>query len=60
MQGGKRLVLKIEQRVHELEAELEAEQLRHGETVKAIRKQVNIMFSKRKYKIYYIYIINML
>jgi len=30
----------MEQRVHELEAELEAEQLRHAETVKAIRKQV--------------------
>ena len=40
VQGSKRIALKAEQRLHELEAELEAEQQRHAETIKSIRKQV--------------------
>ena len=39
MQGGKKVIQKMEQRIHELEMELEDEQHRHSETVKSIRKQ---------------------
>lgn len=39
VQGGKRIMQKMEGRVRELEAELENEQHRHGETVKSMRRQ---------------------
>ena len=39
MKGGKRMIQKLEQRVRELEVELDAEQRRHGETQKGLRKQ---------------------
>lgn len=39
MQGGKKVIQKMEQRIHELEMELENEQHRHNETTKSIRKQ---------------------
>lgn len=38
MKGGKKALAKLEQRVRELEAELDAEQRRHGETQKNYRK----------------------
>ncbi|XP_064621492.1 myosin heavy chain, striated muscle-like isoform X3 [Lineus longissimus] len=38
MKGGKRLLQKLESRVHEVEAELDAEQRRHVETQKNTRK----------------------
>jgi len=39
MKGGKRVIQKLEQRVRELEVELDHEQRRHGETAKGLRKQ---------------------
>ena len=36
--GGKRLVQKLEQRIHELEQELDTEQKKHAETSKTLRK----------------------
>jgi chromosome segregation ATPase len=39
MQGGRKIVQKMEQRIHELEMELESEQQRHGETAKSMRRQ---------------------
>ena len=39
MKGGKRAQQKLEQRLRDLEMELDAEQRRHGETQKNIRKQ---------------------
>ena len=39
MKGGKRILLKLEQRVRELEVELDNEQRRHTETTKGMRKQ---------------------
>ena len=39
MHGGKKTIQKLEQRVRELEVELEAEQHRHAETQKGLRKQ---------------------
>ena len=38
MKGGKKALAKLEQRVRELETELDAEQRRHGETQKNYRK----------------------
>ncbi|KAK6169002.1 hypothetical protein SNE40_020136 [Patella caerulea] len=38
LKGGKRLVQKLEQKVRELQSELETEQQRHGETEKNMRK----------------------
>nr|VZI50304.1 unnamed protein product [Spirometra erinaceieuropaei] len=38
MKGGKKALAKLEQRVRELESEVEAEQRRHGETQKNYRK----------------------
>ncbi len=38
MRGGKKALAKLEQRVRELEAELEAEQRRHSETAKNLRR----------------------
>lgn len=39
MKGGKRMIQKLEQRVRELEVELDNEQRRHAETMKSMRKQ---------------------
>merc|ERR1712158_55146 len=39
MKGGKRMIQKLEQRVRELEVELDNEQRRHSETDKGMRKQ---------------------
>merc|ERR1712002_1220919 len=39
MKGGKRMIQKLEQRVRELEVELDNEQRRHAETEKTMRKQ---------------------
>ena len=39
MKGGKRAQQKMEQRLRDLEMELDAEQRRHGETTKNLRKQ---------------------
>jgi len=39
LKGGKRMIQKLEQRVRELEVELDNEQRRHAETQKGIRKQ---------------------
>lgn len=39
MKGGKRMIQKLEQRVRELEVELDNEQRRHAETAKSMRKQ---------------------
>ena len=39
MKGGKRVQQKLEQRLRDLEMELDAEQRRHGETTKLLRKQ---------------------
>jgi len=39
MKGGKRAQQKLEQRLRDLEMELDAEQRRHGETTKQMRKQ---------------------
>jgi len=39
MKGGKRAQQKLEQRLRDLEMELDAEQRRHGETTKLLRKQ---------------------
>jgi len=39
MKGGKRAQQKMEQRLRDLEMELDAEQRRHGETNKLLRKQ---------------------
>lgn len=38
MKNGRKAMGKLEQRVRELETELEAEQRRHGETQKNLRK----------------------
>ncbi len=38
MKGGKKALAKLEQRVRELEGELDSEQRRHGETQKGYRK----------------------
>ncbi|CAF0719696.1 unnamed protein product [Adineta steineri] len=38
LKGGKRIIGKLEQRIHELEAENELEQHRHQETLKELRK----------------------
>jgi myosin heavy chain 6/7 len=38
LKGGKRVISKLEQRIHELEAENELEQHRHQETLKELRK----------------------
>lgn len=38
MKGGKKAMAKLEQRVRELESELDGEQRRHGETQKTYRK----------------------
>lgn len=39
LKGGKRALQKLEQRIRELELELDGEQRRHGETQKTVRKQ---------------------
>ncbi|MDJ8948219.1 hypothetical protein PO867_15135, partial [Clostridium perfringens] len=39
LKGGKRMIQKLEQRVRELEVELDNEQKRHQETQKNMRKQ---------------------
>jgi myosin heavy chain 6/7 len=39
LKGGKKVIQKLEQRVRELETELEAEQRRYQETDKVLRKQ---------------------
>merc|ERR1712168_1428289 len=39
LKGGKRMIQKLEQRVRELEVELDNEQRRHAETMKNMRKQ---------------------
>jgi len=39
MKGGKRAQQKLEQRLRDLEMELDAEQRRHAETTKNVRKQ---------------------
>merc|ERR1712141_361278 len=39
LKGGKRMIQKLEQRVRELEVELDNEQRRHAETAKGMRKQ---------------------
>jgi len=39
LKGGKKIITKLEQRVRELETELESEQRRYQETDKALRKQ---------------------
>ena len=39
MKGGKRMIQKLEQRVRELEVEVDSEQRRHQETNKGMRKQ---------------------
>jgi len=38
LKGGKRIIAKLEQRIHELESENELEQHRHQETLKELRK----------------------
>ncbi|CAF1111435.1 unnamed protein product [Rotaria sp. Silwood1] len=38
LKGGKRIIAKLEQRIHELESENEMEQHRHQETLKELRK----------------------
>ncbi|CAF1172361.1 unnamed protein product [Adineta ricciae] len=38
LKGGKRVIAKLEQRIHELESEVELEQHRHQETLKELRK----------------------
>ncbi|CAF0731333.1 unnamed protein product [Adineta steineri] len=38
LKGGKRIIVKLEQRIHELESENEMEQHRHQETLKELRK----------------------
>ncbi|UJR25222.1 hypothetical protein I4U23_006574 [Adineta vaga] len=38
LKGGKRIISKLEQRIHELESENELEQHRHQETLKELRK----------------------
>ncbi|CAF3451696.1 unnamed protein product [Rotaria socialis] len=38
LKGGKRIIIKLEQRIHELENENELEQHRHQETLKELRK----------------------
>ncbi|CAF4199714.1 unnamed protein product [Rotaria sp. Silwood2] len=38
LKGGKRVIAKLEQRIHELETENELEQSRHQETLKELRK----------------------
>ncbi|CAF3438202.1 unnamed protein product [Rotaria sp. Silwood1] len=38
LKGGKRIIMKLEQRIHELESENELEQHRHQETLKELRK----------------------
>ncbi|CAF1172820.1 unnamed protein product [Didymodactylos carnosus] len=38
MKGGKRIIVKLEQRIHEVESEYEMEQHRHTETLKELRK----------------------
>ncbi|CAF2029476.1 unnamed protein product [Rotaria magnacalcarata] len=38
LKGGKRVITKLEQRIHELEKENELEQHRHQETIKELRK----------------------
>ncbi|CAF4044140.1 unnamed protein product [Rotaria sordida] len=38
LKGGKRIIMKLEQRIHELESETELEQHRHQETLKELRK----------------------
>ncbi|CAF1238599.1 unnamed protein product [Rotaria sordida] len=38
LKGGKRIIAKLEQRIHELESEIELEQHRHQETLKELRK----------------------
>ena len=39
LKGGKKIITKLEQRVRELETELESEQRRYQETDKLVRKQ---------------------
>ena len=39
MQGGRKMIQKMEQRIHELEMELENEQHRHSDTVKTMQRQ---------------------
>ena len=39
MKGGKRMIQKLEQRVRELEVEVDSESRRHQETNKGMRKQ---------------------
>merc|ERR1711978_549427 len=39
MKGGKRMIQKLEQRVRELEVELDNEQRRHADSAKGLRKQ---------------------
>ena len=39
MKGGKRMIQKLEQRVRELEVELDNESRRHAESAKGVRKQ---------------------
>ena len=39
MKGGKRIIQKMEQRVRELEVELDNEQRRHSDSQKSVRKQ---------------------
>ena len=39
LQGGKKMIQKLEQRVREVEVELEGEQHRHTDTQKTVRKQ---------------------
>ncbi|CAF4892073.1 unnamed protein product, partial [Rotaria magnacalcarata] len=36
LKGGKRIIAKLEQRIHELEGENEMEQHRHQETIKEL------------------------
>ena len=38
LKGGKRIIQKLEQRIHELESELDLEQRHHQETIKEVRK----------------------
>ena len=38
LKGGKRIIQKLEQRIHELESELDLEQRHHQETLKEVRK----------------------
>ena len=47
MKGGKRQLQKMEQRIRELETELDGEQRRHQDTTKNMRKQVSSLNTKK-------------